>query len=82
MTLSFQGIAESLITVAQDEGMPTSVCNDNLCIHRSDGMSMGVVVAGDYDISYYFKDSKGKLNIRRATDPDKALAIGLDFIYC
>ena len=82
MSLSFRAISESIIAIAQDEGMSTSVCNGNLCVHRDDGMSMGVVVAGDYDTSFYFKDSDGKLNIRRATDPDKALAIGLDFIYC
>ena len=82
MTLSFQQIAESIIAIAKDENVLTSVCNGNPCVHRDDGMSMGVIVAGDYDISFYFKDSDGKLNIRRATDPDKALAIGLDFIYC
>jgi hypothetical protein len=82
MTLSFQDIAESIIAIAQDEDMLISACNGNACVHRDDGTSMGVVVARDYDISFYFKDSDGKLNIRRATNPDKALAIGLDFIYC
>ena len=81
MTLSLQDIAESIVAIAKDEGIPTSICNGNSCVHRDDGLSMGVVVAGDYDVSFYFKDSSGRLHIRRATNPDSALSIALDFIY-
>ena len=81
MTLSLQDIAASIVAIAKDEGIPTSICNGNPCVHRDDGLSMGVVVAGDYDVSFYFKDSSGRLHIRRATNPDSALSIALDFIY-
>ena len=80
--MTYQDISDAIVATAQDEGMNTTVAPAGPVIHRQDGLYMGIVVSGNYDISFYFKDSNGKLNIRCATDPDKALAIGLDFIYC
>lgn len=79
--MTFQDISDAILSIAQDEGIKTDVAPAGPVIYRQDGLNMGIVVSGDYDISFYFKNSYGKLSVRRITDIDKALAIGLDFIY-
>jgi len=78
--MTYQDISDAIVAIAQDEDLNTTVAPAGPVIHR-DGLNMGIVVSGDYDISFHFKDSDGKLCIRRITDLDKALAVGLDFIY-
>lgn len=80
--MNFQGIAETLVSTAEEEGLPVADCNGNPTIQK--GLrSMGLVVSGDYDISFYFKDHLygPALRIQRETDLDAALSCGLDFIY-
>ena len=81
-TVTFQDIAVSLAATGKDEGLTVSHLPDGSpAIHRTDGCSLGIIAAGNYDISFYFKDNYGKLNIRRSISLDEALSIGLDFIY-
>lgn len=79
---TFQGIAEALVATAEEEGLTVTDCYGNPTIQK--GLrSMGIVVSGDYDISFYFKDCLygPALRIQRETDLDVALSCGLDFIY-
>jgi hypothetical protein len=81
-TVSFQDITTALVATAKDEGLTVSYLPDGSpAIHRNDGVSLGIIAAVNYDISFYFKDSYGKLNIRSSKSLDEALSIGLDFIY-
>ena len=80
--MNFQHIVEALVATAEEEGLPVTDCNGNPTIQN--GLrSMGLVVSGDYDLSFYFKDalSGPALRIQRETDLDAALSCGLDFIY-
>ena len=80
--MNFQDIAQSLVSTAEEEGLPVTDCNGNPII-RNGSRTMGLVVCGDYDISFYFKDSSygTALRIQSETDLDAALSCGLDFIY-
>ena len=80
--MNFQHIVEALVATAEEEGLAVTDCNGNPAIQN--GLrSMGLVVSGDYDLSFYFKDalSGPALRIQRETDLDAALSCGLDFIY-
>jgi hypothetical protein len=79
--MTFQDISDAIVAIAKDEDLIATMASAGPVIHHQDGLRMGIVVSGDYDISFYFKDSEGKLCIRRITDLDKALAVGLDFVY-
>jgi hypothetical protein len=79
--MTYQDISDAIVATAQDEGMNTTMAPAGPAIHRQDGLHMGIVVALDYGISFYFKDSNGRLCIRETRDLDKALSIGLDFVY-
>ena len=80
--MNFQDIAQALVTTAKEEGLTVDDCNGKPVI-RNGSKSMGLVVCGDYDLSFYFSDSscRGRLRIQRETDFDLALSCGLDFIY-
>ena len=80
--MTFQGISEALVSAAKEEELGVTYSCGNPVVHK--GLRrMGLVVSGDYDLSFYFKDFLygPALNIVREADPDKALSIGLDFIY-
>ena len=80
--MTFQDIAEVLVTTAEEEGLTVDNYNGNPVI-RNDSKNMGLVVSGDYDISFYFSSRPHgpALRIQRETDLDAALSCGLDFIY-
>lgn len=82
--MTFQDISEALVSTAKEEGLTVtySYGNPDPAIHKG-SRSMGLVVSGDYDLSFYFKDSLygPALNIVRETDLDEAFSRGLDFIY-
>lgn len=79
--MTFQDIADALASTAADEGLAVSDCNGNTLISKG-SFSMGLVVCGDYDLSFYFKSKDGPgLLIDRKTNKDAAFSRGLDFIY-
>ena len=79
--MTFQDIADALAWIAKDEGLPVTSCNGNTTIQN--GLrSMGLVVCGDHDLSFYFKSKLGPgLIIDPVRSVDAALSRGLDFIY-
>lgn len=88
--MTFQDISESLVSTAKEEGLTVTYSYGNpdpavrpTVTVRKGFRSMGLVVSGNYDLSFYFKHSQHgpALNIVRETDLDKALSCGLDFIY-
>ena len=78
--MTYQDISDAIVAIAQDESLNVTMAPAGPVIHH-DCLKMGIVVSGDYDISFYFRDKEGKLCIRRITDLDKAFSIGLDFVY-
>ena len=80
--MTFQEISEALVYTAKDEGLTVTYSYDNPVVHK--GLrSMRLVVNGDCNLSFYFKDFlyEPPLDIVTETDLDKALSRGLDFIY-
>ena len=79
--MTFQDIAKALASTAFDEGLAVSNCNGNIAIQKGH-QSMGLVVSGNHDLSFYFKSkSRPGLLIETKTNKDEAFSRGLDFIY-
>ena len=79
--MTFQDIAEALVSIAKGEGLSVTSCNGNAAIQNGP-MSMGLVVCGDHDLSFYFRNKLSPgLTIDPVTSVDAALSRGLDFIY-
>ena len=79
--MTFQDISESLVSIAKEEGLSVTYCSDRPVIQNG-SKRMGLVVSGDYDLSFYFKNGLHRgLLIHREPNLDFALSRGLDFIY-
>lgn len=79
--MNYYQIAEALATTARDEGLKVTTFNGNFTLQK-DQRCLGLVVCGDYDITFYYK-LKGQvgLSIESERDSDAAFSRGLDFIY-
>jgi hypothetical protein len=70
MTLA--ALANSILTAAEAAGLPVTRGTDFAgTITRADGLHIGLVVSGDYDISVYYGFSD-RLGLLRFTNPDAA----------